>query len=140
MKAKFITFMILLPICEVLALVGVFLSQAMYDIKVHHYQQPFTDIFIHYLLHPISAVTWCIEDKNPMVFILPLAVLVLLMYGITRKHKTAAQIDETSGIYGNANWERPENLTRKNFRKQSKFTICSKRSFMNNFLESIDEK
>lgn len=140
MKRKIIIFIILFPIFEALALVGVFLSQAMYDIRVHNFQQPFADIFINYLFHPVSAVERCITDKNPMVWLLPVLVFLLLIYTVTRKHRRHSEIDEESGIYGNANWERPENLTRKNFRKQSKFTICSKRSFMNDFLESIDEK
>ncbi len=138
MKAKIISFLVLFPLCEIMAVICTFMMQALSDIRKQELEQSYIDVLIQYMAHPINGIEVCIVDRNPFIWILPVAVIVLLIFALTRKARITSQIDN-SGIYGTANWESIDKLTRKNLRGKRKFCTYTKKYFLNKFLESINE-
>ena len=138
MKTKVIIFMILLPIFEILAVLLAFMMQAVYVIRVNDSTASFMNLFLGYIAHPFWAIRECIDIRNPFILILPILAVILLLFLMLYKPRVTSRIDD-SGIYGTANWATIESLPRKNIVGKRKFDTCTKKKFLNDFLESIDE-
>ena len=140
MKVKAIIFLILFPIFEGLAFLITYAIQVVYVIRMENLDVSFSSLFTSYLLNPGYAISECIHYKNPFLFIVPIGALILLIYFLfINRILAASEIDSKADIYGTANWESIQNLTRKNFGKR-KFFTCSKKQFLDSFMESINEK
>lgn len=140
MKIKLILFAILFPFLEFFAFILTWFIQAMYVLKMDNLNMPFEKLFFSYLLHPIYAVQECMKYKNPFIFILPIGAIILLIYLLNVDKIKASELDEKADIYGTAGWASIKSLTNKNLLGKSKFSVCSKKMFLNRFLESINEK
>lgn len=137
MKPKLIMFIVFFPIFELIAFILTYLGQAIYSIRVLDNTTPFIDLFLEYIKHPINAAQECIATRNPLIFFLPILFFILLIMAMTVKERQTSRIDD-SGIYGTANWATIESLTSKNIVGKRKFDTCTKKKFLNDFLESID--
>lgn len=141
MKAKMIIFLILFTIFEGLAFLIAYAIQTLYVIKMDGLDISFISLFLSYLFHPIYAIQECMQYKNPFIVIAPVGAIILVIYILFSTRDTyKSGIDSKADIYGTANWDTIGNLTRKNIMGKSKFITCSKKMFLNEFMESINEK
>lgn len=138
MKTKIIIFFLLFPIFEIIAVVCTFMMQALFDIKKNNVDETYINILAQYIFNPVDGIVACIDGKNPFILILPVLFLILLIYSLTQKTKITSQIDDKSSIYGTANWESVDKLTKKNILGKSKFCTFTKKYFLKQILESIE--
>lgn len=140
MKKKIKLFLILFPLLELIAFLLAFLIQILYEIKVYKMQLSVGERLLQMIQAPVQSFMQCIDAHNPFIIIFPVGILIFIIYVLSKKAKRHGEIDEESGIYGDANWETAYNLTKQNRRKRSKFIFRQERSIINSFLESINEK
>lgn len=138
MKAKLITFFILLPVLEIMGFFVLIAIQTFYLVRNSALDSAeFGHKYMSYVLHPGMLLQECMDVHNPFFIIVPVIAMVLTIYVVVRTQDRRSGIESTNTIYGSAKWETIKSLTRKNIRGKSAFKTVDKDTFMQSFIKEL---
>ncbi|WP_113589595.1 hypothetical protein [Staphylococcus aureus] len=127
--AKAIILLIIISVLELLVLVIATVLQTASDLKFKMTSDILYNQIIETVLSPISTAMNFIDDKNPIVIILGIAVPIYVLYTFlkpSKKKNAPWEVDEEHGYHGTARFAKHNEIAKdKNFKLQSQKEILA---------------
>ncbi len=137
--AKAIFLIAIIGILELIVLIIATVIETFGNLKLNITSDALYNAVIETLLSPINTAMNFIDDKNPIVIILGIAVPIYVLYSFlkpSKKKNAGWEVDEEHGYHGTARFSKHNEIAKdKNFKLQSPKEVLTE--FENSLLKGV---